>query len=82
LKFLSLVLLYDKEYRQGEVAMSLIMEKDEAHKIIDRMPPNATWDDLIREIYVREAVERGLADSKAGRTKDVKDIRAKYGLPE
>jgi len=25
-------------------------------------------------------VERGLADSKAGRTKDVKDIRAKYGL--
>ena len=62
--------------------MSIIMEKDEAHRIIDRMPPNATWDDLMREIYVREAVERGLADSKASRTKDVKDIRAKYGLPE
>ena len=30
-----------------------------------------------REIYVREAVERGLADSKAGRTKDVKEVRAK-----
>ena len=36
----------------------------------------------MREIYVREVVERGLADSQAGRTKDVKDIRAKYGLPE
>ena len=36
----------------------------------------------VREIYVREVIERGLADSKAGRTKDVKDIRAKYGLPE
>ena len=58
------------------------MEKDEAHRIIDRMPPNATWDDLMREIYVREAVERGLADSKAGRTKDVKEVRAKYGLSE
>jgi hypothetical protein len=68
--------------KEGENAMSIIMEKDEAHKIIDRMPPNATWDDLMREICVREAVERGLADSKAGRTKDVKDIRAKYGLPE
>jgi plasmid stabilization system protein ParE len=44
------------------------MEKDVAHRIIDRMPPNATWDDLMREIYVREVVERGLADSKAGRT--------------
>jgi len=62
--------------------MSIFMEKDEAHRMIDRMAPNATWDDLMREIYVREAVERGVADSKAGRTKDVKGIRAKYGLPE
>jgi predicted transcriptional regulator len=46
------------------------------------MPPKATWDDLMREIYVREAIERGLADSNAGRTKDVKEVRAKYGLPE
>jgi len=34
------------------------------------------------EIYVRQAIERGLADSKAGRTTDVKEVRAKYGLPE
>jgi predicted transcriptional regulator len=62
--------------------MSTVMEKEEAHKLIDRMPRNATWDDLIHEIYVREAIERGLADSKTGRTKDVKEVRAKYGLPE
>ena len=61
--------------------MSIIMEKDEAHRIIDHLPPNASWDDLMREIYVRETVERGLADSKTGRTKDVKEVRAKYGLP-
>ncbi len=62
--------------------MAQIMEKDEAHKLIDRMPPNATWDDLMQEIYVREAIEKGLTDSKEGRTKDVKEVRAKYGLPE
>ena len=62
--------------------MSIIMEKKEAFKLIDRMPPEATWDDLMHEIYVREVIERGLADSKAGRTKDVKEIRAKYGLKE
>ena len=57
--------------------MSTVMEKDEAHRLIDRMPPHATWDDLMREIYVRETIERGLADSNAGRTNDVKEIRAK-----
>ncbi|MFO7762065.1 MAG: hypothetical protein R6V20_10710 [Desulfobia sp.] len=62
--------------------MSTMMEKDEAHKLIDRMPQGSTWDDLMREIYVRETIERGLADSNAGRTKDVKEVRAKYGLPE
>lgn len=62
--------------------MSTVMEKEEAHKLIDRMAPNATWDDLMGEIYVREAIERGLADSKTGRTKDVKEVRVKYGFPE
>ncbi len=62
--------------------MSRVMQKEEAHKLIDRLPEKATWDDLMHEIYVREAIEMGLADSKAGRTKDVKKVRAKYGLPE
>jgi hypothetical protein len=56
------------------------MIKDEAHKLIDRLPQNCTWDDLIHEIYVREVIERGLADSEAGRTTDVEEVRKKYGL--
>lgn len=62
--------------------MTTLLQKEQAHKLIDRMPENATWDDLMHEIYVREVVERGLADSLAGKTKDVKEVRAKYGLPE
>ena len=58
------------------------MSKDEAHSLVDKMPENATWDDLIHEIYVRQVIEKGLADSKAGRTTDVSEVRAKYGLPE
>jgi predicted transcriptional regulator len=46
------------------------------------MPENSTWDDLIHEIYVREAIEQGLADSKAGRTLEVREVRAQYGLPK
>jgi len=62
--------------------MANVMQKEEAHKLIDQMPRNATWDDLMHEIYVREAIEKGMGDSKAGRTRDVKEVRAKYGLAE
>ena len=62
--------------------MPTVMEKEEAHRLVDRLPESATWDDLMHEIYVRETVERGLADSRVGRTKDVREVRAKYGLPE
>jgi len=65
-----------------EVFMSVIVSKEEAHKLVDQLSENASWDDLMHEIYVRETIERGLEDSKAGRTKEVKEIRTKYGLPE
>lgn len=64
----------------GDFDMPHVMEKQDAHRLIDQMPQNSTWDDLMHEIYVRESIERGLADSQAGRTRDVKDIRSKYGL--
>ena len=56
------------------------MRKDEAHELVDRMADNATWDDLIDQIYVRQVIEQGLSDSKAGRTMDVQEVRRKYGL--
>jgi predicted transcriptional regulator len=36
----------------------------------------------MHQIYVRETIERGLADSQAGRTMGVEEVRSKYGLPE
>ena len=34
------------------------------------------------EIYVREAIEKGLADSNEGRKTSVEDVRAEFGLPQ
>jgi predicted transcriptional regulator len=62
--------------------MTATLVKDKAHSLVDQMPENSTWDDLIHEIYVREAIEQGLADSKAGRTLEVREVRAQYGLPK
>ena len=54
--------------------------KREAYQLVEKLSEDATWDDLMYEIYVRQAVEAGLDDSKAGRTIDVKEVRAKFGL--
>lgn len=62
--------------------MPTAIQKEEAHKLVDRLPANATWDDLMHQIYVREAIDRGLENGRAGRTKSVQEVRAKYGLPK
>ncbi len=62
--------------------MTQPMRKDKAHDLVNRMPENATWDDLIDEIYVRQVIEQGLSDSRASRTTDVEEVRRRYGLPE
>jgi len=54
--------------------------KEEAHRLIDNLPENSTWDDLMYQIYVRLGVEAGLADSKAGNVQTIKDVRARFGL--
>ncbi len=54
--------------------------KNEAKKLIENLPDNSTWDDLMHEVYVRQAIEAGLADSKAGRIIEVSEVRKKYGL--
>jgi hypothetical protein len=46
----------------------------EAPRLIEQLPENTTWDDLMYEIYVQQAIEAGLADSEAGRTLDVKEV--------
>lgn len=54
--------------------------KEEARRLIEKLPENSTWDDLMHEIYVRQAIEEGLADSQAGRTIDVEQLRSRFGL--
>jgi hypothetical protein len=65
-----------------EQTMAERMRKDQAHRLVDKMSDDSTWDDLINEIYVRQVIDQGLADSQAGRTTDVSDVRRKYGLTE
>lgn len=52
--------------------------RETARRIIDILPDHATWDDILYALYVRQKIERGLADADAGRTvsqKQLKDAR-------
>lgn len=55
--------------------------KEEARHLIEKLPDDATWDDLMAEIYARQAIEAGLEDSREGRTVTVEEVRARFGLP-
>ena len=54
--------------------------KEEARRLVENLEEDATWDDLMYQIYVRQAVDAGLDDSQTGRTIDVKEVRTKLGL--
>jgi predicted transcriptional regulator len=50
--------------------------KEAARQIIDCMPDEASWDDIMYELYVKEKIEEGLADIEAGRTIPHEQIKA------
>jgi hypothetical protein len=54
--------------------------KEEARRLIDKLPEDITWDDLMHQIYVRQCIEAGLADSEAGKVTEVAEVRARFGL--
>lgn len=54
--------------------------REQAQAIVNRLPADASWDDLMYQIYVRQAIESGLADSEAGRILDIREVRSRFGL--
>lgn len=60
--------------------METINLKEEARRLVDQLPENSTWDDLMHAIYVRRSIEKGLADSEARRTISVEEVHGKFGL--
>jgi predicted transcriptional regulator len=57
--------------------------KDEAKKLIDQLPDDATWDDVMYALYVRDSIERGIADVEHGRVHSHEEvgrlIRTRFG---
>lgn len=54
--------------------------KDKARRLIEEMPDDSSWDDLLYAIYVRQAIEAGMEASAASRTQTLEEVKKRFGL--
>ena len=54
--------------------------KQAAHQLIDKLPDEINWDDVAYHMEVRASIERGLADSEAGRVYTTEEVRKHFNL--
>lgn len=51
--------------------------KDEAKKLIDQLPEETTWDDIMYEIYARKKIEDALKAVEEGKVVSHEEARKK-----
>ena len=61
--------------------MSPTRVREDAKRLAEQLPDDATWEDLLYQIYVHQSIETGLVDCHAGRLVPVEEVRRRIGLP-
>jgi predicted transcriptional regulator len=49
--------------------------KDEARELVESLPDQVTWDDIMYEFYVRKKIDAGLKAAEEGRTLSHEDAK-------
>jgi predicted transcriptional regulator len=52
--------------------------KEEAVKLIQGLPEEASWDDVIYQFYVRKKIERGIEAADAGRVVEHDEAKKQF----
>jgi predicted transcriptional regulator len=53
--------------------------KEEVRKILELIPDDSSFEDILYHIYVREKIERGLKEIEEGRMLDQEEIERRMG---
>lgn len=53
--------------------------KDEARKTLESLPEDASWDDVIYSLYVRQKIELGLAAERDGKVVSHDQVKKLFG---
>lgn len=52
--------------------------KEEARKLVEDLPDQATWDDLMYEVYIRTKVESGLKAAEQGDVVSHEEVKRQF----
>ena len=55
--------------------------KETAKTLVESLPDDATWEDLIYQVYVLESIEKGLEASAEDRVFASDEVRRRLNLP-
>ena len=61
--------------------MSTSTVRDEARRLVGQLPEDATCEDPLYQITIRQSIEVGFKDCRAGRFIPVDEVRRRLGLP-
>ncbi len=53
--------------------------KENAKMLINSLPNDSTWDDIMYEIYVKQKIEKGLKEIRSGKTISHSDVKRVLG---
>jgi len=56
--------------------------RDEAIKMIARLPEEVSWDEIMYKIYVKRKIEEGIKAADEGRTVSHEEVKELFGLNE
>jgi hypothetical protein len=56
--------------------------KQIAHHLIDQLPDGVSWEKLLYTLQIRQDIEAGLEDIKAGRVMTTEELKAEFKLTE
>lgn len=52
--------------------------KQSAHELIDHLPEQASWDDVMHAVYVRQKLERSLQAAREGQITSHEDAKKRF----
>jgi predicted transcriptional regulator len=52
--------------------------REEAQKLIDALPEETSWDDLIYQMYVRKKIAKGIEASEQGRVVPHDEVKKQF----
>ena len=54
--------------------------KEQARAVLESLPDDATWDDIVYQLAARRSIELGLSDAEEGRVMEASVVRRELRL--